>query len=172
VLSGAVNRERKQAVKIARFLMNLSTCANPTDAAKEAGLTRPAVYKMRREDAAFSAAWDDAEALGWDGFEDKAKRRAVDGYDRGVYNRGVKVGTEKVYSDLLTMFFLKAARPDRYRDNASLTISGSLTLTALIEGAHSKRKLGAVLDAETGQAVDMRRLVDDNANQADNGDEV
>jgi hypothetical protein len=56
--------------------------------------------------------------------EEEARRRAIDGVNKAVYHKGKIVGYEKVYSDNLLMFMLKARRPDRFRDNSSIEYSG------------------------------------------------
>ena len=68
-----------------------------------------------------------------DVIEQEARRRAVDGYDRPVFQGGKLVGVVRVYSDQLTAMLLRGRRPQIYRDpagrttpTASITIHGGL----------------------------------------------
>ena len=47
----------------------------------------------------------------------EARRRAVKGTDKPVFQRGEQVGTIREYSDTLLMFLLKANKPEKFRDN-------------------------------------------------------
>jgi hypothetical protein len=67
------------------------------------------IRTAENQDPDFAAAWEDAMTLGVEGLEDEARRRAFGG------------------SDLLMMFMLKAARPDRYRDRSTVDINQTVT---------------------------------------------
>lgn len=51
---------------------------------------------------------------GTDYFEDEARRRAVDGIDRPIFQGGILVGFERNYSDSLMALQLQGRRPERY----------------------------------------------------------
>lgn len=53
--------------------------------------------------------------------EDEAIRRAKDGTTKGIYFKGEKVATERLYSDGLMMFLLRGAAPDKYRERTEHT---------------------------------------------------
>jgi hypothetical protein len=53
--------------------------------------------------------------------EDEARRRAVEGFLRPVYQGGKHVGDEQVYSDRLMEFLLRARRPTVYRNSVNLS---------------------------------------------------
>lgn len=53
--------------------------------------------------------------------EDEALRRAKDGIPKGIYFKGEKVATERLYSDGLMMFLLRGAAPDKYRERTEHT---------------------------------------------------
>jgi hypothetical protein len=55
--------------------------------------------------------------------EDEAMRRAVDGWDEPVYQKGEQVGVVRKYSDSLLALLLRGRRPDVYRDNAQVQVS-------------------------------------------------
>ena len=52
-----------------------------------------------------------------DTLEAEARRRAIEGVEEPVFHKGEQVGTLRKYSDVLLIFLLKGARPERYRDN-------------------------------------------------------
>jgi len=60
----------------------------------------------------FAEAHDEAIAT----MEDEAIRRAVHGVDKPVYQGKELVGHVREYSDVLLIFLLKGARPEKYRE--------------------------------------------------------
>lgn len=85
-------------------------------------------YALRREDEAFRAAWDAAVREGEEAMvarlESEADRRAEEGVLEPIFHEGVHVGSRVRYSDTLLIFRLKAMRPQRYRDNQAVEVSG------------------------------------------------
>lgn len=92
-----------------RFLELLRKSGNVSASCDTAELARTAVYAWRDADPDFAAAWDDAMSLGVEALEDEARRRAFGG------------------SDLLMMFMLKSAKPDRYRDRSTVDVNQTIT---------------------------------------------
>jgi hypothetical protein len=97
------------------------------------GINRVTVYRWRQDDQAFATAYSEAMEAGTDLIEQEARRRAVEGYDRPVFQRGELVGLERVYSDALLMLLLRGRRPEIFRETAnrpvsttSITIRGGL----------------------------------------------
>ena len=60
--------------------------------------------------------------------EGEARRRAT-GISRDIYYAGEVVGAERVYSDTLLIFLLKAHRPAKFRDNVKVEHSGGMEVT-------------------------------------------
>jgi hypothetical protein len=123
----------------ARFLEALASGLSVTAASQIVGVNRCTPYEWRNNDPEFAKAWDIAINVGTDLLEDEAWRRAYQGTDRPVYQNGALVGAVRDYSDNLLMFLLRGRRPQTYRDNAKVEMSGNLTLTALVEQAAQKR---------------------------------
>jgi len=98
----------------ARFLQALEETAHVTDSATQAGITRQAAYNYRHEDAEFAAKWDQALQVGICTLEDEAVRRARDGVEEPIYQRGEYMGTMRRYSDTLLIFLLKSHKPSVY----------------------------------------------------------
>ena len=72
--------------------------------------------------AAAQAALDDA--IGH--LEAEAMRRAVNGYQRPIYQKGELVGHETVYSDNMLLTLLRARVPDVYSERRSVHVSGGV----------------------------------------------
>lgn len=140
----------------ARFLEQLSKLSNVTLACEVAGLNRITAYEWKRSDPEFAKDWEAALALGVQGMEDEAKRRAFDGYEEPVYQGGVQVGTVRKYSDSLAALMLKAHAPDKYRERSDLNISGSLNVRnmseAELEAEVAAAKLSGLVDGDTDDA--------------------
>jgi hypothetical protein len=84
----------------ARPLLAAIAAGNSLTAACEmAKIDRAWVYRVRRRDPEFQAAYEAAQDQSADSLEDECRRRAIAG------------------SDLLLIFLLKALRPHVYRDN-------------------------------------------------------
>lgn len=105
-----------------KFLNRLRRTGNVTAAARAVGLSRSRAYQIRQRDAAFSAAWDDAEQEAVDLLESEARRRAAEGVEQPLVSGGKlvrdddgKVVTVRRYNDRLLEFLLKAHRPDKFK---------------------------------------------------------
>lgn len=107
-----------------KFLTALASTGNVSMAAKKAAVTRQGAYARRAADPEFAARWQDAMDQAADWLEAEARRRAVTGVRRPVYQNGKLVGHVKEYSDALLTLLLKAARPDRYRENSKVVMAG------------------------------------------------
>lgn len=118
-----------EALKAA-FLDELRESANVTVAARAVGFTVGTIYKHKREDALFAERWEEALTEAVDMLEHEAHRRAFKGVDEPVYYKGDEVGYVTKYSDSLTMFLLKAHRPDKYRERSEVKneLSGGVQL--------------------------------------------
>jgi hypothetical protein len=133
----------------ADFLEALAVGWSVTHAAKRAGVARQRFYEQRDGDSEFASAWDDALAQGTEALEDEARRRAAEGWEEPVFQRGELVGHVRKYSDNLLIFLLKARDPGRFRESVQVNAGGEMTfvLDSLLERA---RGLGAPADVELG----------------------
>jgi hypothetical protein len=98
------------------FFAALAECGNVKAAALRAKLDRRNLYRRRKDDAAFAAAWDEAERLGVTALEDEARRRAYEGWEEPVWYKGKMCGAARKFSDTLLIVLLKAHMPEKYRD--------------------------------------------------------
>lgn len=79
------------------------------------GIGRTAAYSWRTDDPAFRAAWDEAIAKNLDDLEASAMRRAIEGTKEPITNKDGKVIGHRVkHETALTIFMLKANRPEKY----------------------------------------------------------
>jgi hypothetical protein len=102
---------------------------------KVLGINRVTMYRWRQTDPLFAQTYSDAMEAGTDLIEQEARRRAVEGYDRPIFQRGALVGLERVYSDLLLMMLLRGRRPEVFRDGASkATSASSITIHGGLHG--------------------------------------
>lgn len=118
------NRTKLTKEKREEFMAELTQHGNVTKAARAVGITRVYAYQVKAEDTAFAEAWDNAVQEWADMLEGEADRRAFEGTTKGVYYQGILVGEERLYSDTLLMFRLKALRPDLYKDRQATELTG------------------------------------------------
>ncbi len=112
-----------------KFLETLCETANVRLACQSASLSRSAVYHWRKSDSLFAEAWAEAMEIAADVLEAEARRRAYEGVEEPVgFYKGEPSATVRRYSDTLLIFLLKAARPEKYRDNLTAEIGGALGL--------------------------------------------
>jgi hypothetical protein len=125
------------------FIEKLAQGMSVTRAAEESDLGRATVFSWRREDPAFAAAWDDANAQGVDRLEDEARRRARDGYnERTVVGRDGTVSTIRDYSDQLMLALLRAKRPQEYVQQTGAPAVVSVTVKTQTEAVQHILSLG------------------------------
>jgi AcrR family transcriptional regulator len=117
--------------QIEKFLLHLAGSGNVSASAEAVGLSRSTFYTLRKDDDEFAAAWADAVETATDALEAEARRRAVDGYDEYVTCKdGLVLGSDgqpvfqKRHSDSLLALLLRAHRPDKFRDRASVEHTG------------------------------------------------
>lgn len=115
----------------ARFLATLAgpAAGSIPDAARAVGISRGLPHAWAHRDPAFAAKMAEAKAVGelvrLDEIEAEIERRAVKGYEEPVYQKGIRVGTIRKFSDLLLMFRAKKLNP-AYRDNSSPFLNAAL----------------------------------------------
>lgn len=104
------------------FLADFARTGNVTESCENVGVNRSTVYVWQEKDDQFVAGWREAEIQATERLESEARRRAVDGTQKPVYQGGQLVGYITEKSDTLLIFLLKAHAPEKYRDNVSVTV--------------------------------------------------
>lgn len=102
--------------KKAQFLAEFRTCGNVSGAARAVGVDRGTHYGWLESDETYVKAFAEAEIEAVDVLETEARRRAFTGVDEPVFYKGDVCGQIKKYSDVLLIFLLKGARPEKYRE--------------------------------------------------------
>lgn len=118
----AQSAHRKKA-----FLEAFAELGIVTPSAERVKIARRTVYDWRKADPAFAEAMDEAGEESADLMELEARRRAIIGTDKPVYQGGALVGAIREYSDTLLIFMLKARRPEKFRDKPPVTIDANAT---------------------------------------------
>ncbi len=107
-------------VKRRAYLVAYSITASFDQAAKAAGVDRKTGYNWRHDqqdsNKPFLAAMETGRALACEAMEAEIKRRGFSGVEEPVYQGGKLVGTKRKFSDVLAIFYLKGAMPDKYRE--------------------------------------------------------
>ncbi len=109
-----------------KFLAALAKSGIIGDACKAAGINRGTFYDHRDKDPEFAKAAADAIEASIETLEKEARRRALQGTNKPVFHQGRECGKIKEYSDTLTIFLLKAQRPEIYRERYDLRHSGKI----------------------------------------------
>jgi len=105
---------------------------NVSKALLAANLKRTTAYRYFKEDKEFSDAWLEAIELATDELLTEARRRAVEGIVRPVYQNGKLVGHTREYSDTLLIYSLKHAEA-RQKWRGRIIQTGNLALETLHE---------------------------------------
>lgn len=102
------------------FIKAFAKCGIINQACKAAGIHRVTVLRWREEDAPFMVAFNIAKTEAVEMLEAEALRRAVEGVDKPVYQRGECVGVIREYSDALLQTLLRANAPEKYRERMDI----------------------------------------------------
>jgi hypothetical protein len=98
-----------------KFISALRITRGVNQSADAAGISRSRLYQARGADEIFCSAWTDAVEANIDDLEQSAMSRAIDGWhEPWKITEGGNLIFKKCFSTSLTIFLLKAWRPDRY----------------------------------------------------------
>lgn len=101
-------------VKKRLFLEEFAKDGNASRANRVVGQHNATHNAWRRTDPVFEAGYKAALRASVHALEQEAHRRAVTGVVRQIWHCGKVVGEELRYSDVLLMFLLNGAAPDKY----------------------------------------------------------
>ncbi len=128
-LPNGIRRPKQRA-----FLAAYCQVGNVSEAARIAKINRFTHYEWMHADERYAEVFAQAHEIACDHLEAEARRRAVEGVDEPVFYHGEVCGTIRKYSDTLLIFLLKGARPDKFRDNATIRHTGPNGGAIQIEG--------------------------------------
>lgn len=102
------------------FLGLLRQVGNIRKVCRRMKISHNSPYKWARKDDAFAERFAEARAEGEevvaDALEAALDERAIVGCDEGVFYKGKKVASRRVYSDVAAIFRLKGLRPHKYME--------------------------------------------------------
>jgi hypothetical protein len=155
------------AEKREQFLKALADSGSVTAAVAVAGTSRSRVYELRKTDAVFAAAWDEAEEIATDRLQDEARRRAMKGVAEPLVSAGKLVRGDdgqpimiQRYSDNLLVALLNARRLPRRERSVRFKLPA---LRSAADAASAMAALTAAVAAgevTPGEAAELSRLVE------------
>ncbi len=143
--------------RMTKFLDHLAQKGNVQASCKHVGLSREAVYRLRRRDPLFARGWAPAMVKAHDASIEVLADRAIDGVEEPIYHRGELVGTRRRYDTRLLLAHI--ARLDKLlEDKAAQADAGRFDeLLARIAGEY----LPAGVDSQDGVLpLDRERLAE------------
>jgi hypothetical protein len=145
------------------FIDALMAGATVVSACKRAGVDQALPYDRRKHDEAFRLAWREACEIGTEFLEQEAQRRAYHGTLKPVYQKGVRVGYVREYSDTLLMFLIKKRDPS-YREAAPVGgLAGPITLNVQVVNVDDAGQPGAA--APTPQVLGVGMVMEAATNE-------
>lgn len=94
-----------------------------TAACRAVGIASSTPYHWFELHPEYKYLWDESERISRDALVLEARRRAIEGTQKTVYQKGIAVGTEQVYSDNLLLALLKAKFPEEFADRFVIKLS-------------------------------------------------
>jgi len=110
--------------KQVEFLALLREGRTVEGAARNVGIHRSTLYRLRDRNEEFRRSWDEAWEAGIEALEDELRRRGFEGVEKPVFHSGVVVGSVREFDTTAAIFILKARKPEVYRDNARIEHTG------------------------------------------------
>ncbi len=104
-----------------RFLEVYAEAGSAIETKRRTGIADSDHRYWLKTDEVYRHAFERAKELAVDQLEAEAKRRAYEGVTEPVFQGGKRVGEIQKYSDVLLIFLLKGALPERYRETLNVT---------------------------------------------------
>ena len=114
------------------FFTMLSQTAHVTRSSQAAMIDRTYIYHRRAVDPEFNELFEQALTKGRETLLEEAQRRAFDGYEKPVFQGGMRVGIVREYSDSLAQFLLKGYMPKLFKErteNVNLNVDAGPALS-------------------------------------------
>jgi len=143
----AMRGSRITTIDKVKFLENLRLTGNITQSAKRAGRSAKVMKDLRERDPVFRDEYDAALDEAVDMLEGEARRRAVEGWEEPIFQRGEQIGLIRKYSDKLMETLLRGARPEKYGRDTGHRAANIVVNIDLSDRSGSATK-GVTIDAE------------------------
>jgi hypothetical protein len=108
------------SVTVPALLGAIAATGNLTLSCERLNISRLSVYAFKAENKDFARRLMEAQQLGVEAWKDEAARRAFQGWERPIYQQGLQVGAERMFSDTLALALLKAADPEHFQDRSRM----------------------------------------------------
>lgn len=166
---------RATLAKQEAFLDAYEIVATIIGAAKRAGISQRIHYFWLVNDPTYPVRFARAEEAATQRLEQEARRRALIGVSKPVFQNGKQVGSVQEYSDALTIFLLKSRRPEKYRERYDHTVTvdtdndlSKMSREALLARLEQiKSKLLNAPPAPDGDVIDADAVVETDTADAD-----
>lgn len=128
---------KMDARRKAQFLEELKKYGTVTHAAHAIGVNRCTVNEHRARDPEFDAACDDVQHLVTERMEQSIYQRGCEGWLEPVFGRVDKdqddqIGVIRKYSDSCAALYLKARRPEVYRDKLQAEVTSTTKVVMVV----------------------------------------
>jgi len=117
IASSATRSNPKKTSLLAAY----EVCGVISHACRAAGVSRSSHYNWMNGSEDYRKRFEEARVVAAEYIETEARRRAVDGWDEPVFQKGKRVGTKRCYSDLLLVMLLNAKMPEKFRRTLDCT---------------------------------------------------
>lgn len=145
---GSTRPQARTTIAKGKFLQSYTQHGVILHACVAAGIPRSLYYHWIEKDAKFAAKCAEAKEDACDAYLAEGRRRAVEGWDEPVFQKGQQVGVIRKFSDPLLLANLKANFPefrDKFDITATMTVTPSEASAILAEGR--RRAAQAALEA-------------------------
>lgn len=151
-------RSKTKQPKSSAFLAAYAKVGNISQASKIAGVERKYHYVWMK-DPAYREQFDAAHTEACEHLEAEARRRAVEGYKRPVFHQGQVCGTVQEYSDVLLIFLMKGAMPEKYREKFSYDSRSSVRIEADVQVVNELR-VAMLADKDFHEFIRQRAIAE------------
>ena len=124
-----------------KFLNVLERVGIISQACKETKISLSVYYAKYNKSEKFRRVVDEALMNSTQILRDEAMKRAVYGVDKPIWYKGVRVGTDKVYSDSLLLALLKSRDPSFKEEVKNININSTVVDPTPADNFESMRKL-------------------------------
>lgn len=129
------------------FIAQLREHGLEARAATAAGVSLRRVRALMEQDEGFAEEVEDAMEAAADVLEEEARRRAVEGVEKGVYYKGSRVDIQQEYSDTLLVQLLKGRRGRIFGEKREINLNAQGTVNVVVR-SFARGQSGEVIEAD------------------------